>query len=98
MSGSLAGSYQIVTLNDQRDLTFNQLPGINNEGVIAGYVGSGAAGQPNRGYLLRPPFAQRDFGNENFPGSAQTQVTGLNDRGVTVSRGSRPPVCAYPSL
>jgi hypothetical protein len=84
MSGSLAGSYQIVTLNDKRDLTFNQLLGINNEGVIAGYFGSGAAGHPNKGYVLRPPFAQRDYGNENFPRSVQTQVTGLNDRGVTV--------------
>ena len=84
MSSSLTGSYQVVTLNDGRDLTFNQLLGINNEGVIAGYFGSGAAGHPNKGYELRPPFAQRDFGNENFPGARQTQVTGLNDRGVTV--------------
>jgi hypothetical protein len=89
MSGNQAGSYQIVTLNDRRDLTFNQLLGINNEGVIAGYFGSGAAGHPNKGYLLRPPFAQRDFGNENFPGSVQTQVTGLNDRGVTVGFWSK---------
>jgi hypothetical protein len=84
MSSTLAGSYQVLTLNDNRDLTFNQLLGINNEGVIAGYFGSGAAGHPNKGYALRPPYAQSDFGNENFPGSAQTQVTGLNDRGVTV--------------
>jgi probable HAF family extracellular repeat protein len=84
MSASLAGSYQVLTLNDQRDLTFNQLLGINNEGAIAGYFGSGAAGHPNKGYVLRPPFAQADFGNENFPHSVQTQVTGLNDRGVTV--------------
>ncbi len=84
MTSSLAGSYQVLTLDDQRDLTFNQLLGINNEGAIAGYFGSGAAGHPNKGYVLRPPFAQPDFGNENFPGSAQTQVTGLNDRGVTV--------------
>ena len=84
VSSSLAGNYQIVTLNDARDLTFNQLLGINNEGVIAGYFGSGAAGHPNKGYALVPPFAQNDFLNENFPGSAQTQVTGLNDRGVTV--------------
>ena len=34
--------------------------------------------------MLRPPYAQGDFGNENFPGAAQTQVTGLNDTGVTV--------------
>jgi hypothetical protein len=84
MSGSLAGSYQVVTLNNGRDLTFNQLLGINNEGIIAGYFGSGAAGHPNKGYVLFPPFAQRDFANENFLHSKQTQVTGLNDRGVTV--------------
>jgi probable HAF family extracellular repeat protein len=84
MSASLAGSYQVLTLNNRRDLTFNQLLGINNEGAIAGYFGSGAAGHPNKGYMLHPPFAQADFGNENFPRSVQTQVTGLNDRGVTV--------------
>jgi probable HAF family extracellular repeat protein len=84
LSSNTAGSYQVVTLNDRRDLTFNQLLGINNEGVIAGYFGSGAAGHPNKGYALVPPFAQHDFLNENFPGSVQTQVTGLNDRGVTV--------------
>jgi probable HAF family extracellular repeat protein len=89
MNSTLAGSYQVLTLNDRRDLTFNQLLGINNEGFIAGYFGSGAAGHPNKGYVLRPPFAQRDFGNENFPGSVQTQVTGLNDRGVTVGFWSR---------
>jgi hypothetical protein len=84
LSSNLAGSYQVVTRNDSRDLTFNQLLGINNQGVIAGYFGSGAAGHPNKGYALVPPFAQRDFRNENFPGAAQTQVTGLNDHGVTV--------------
>ena len=89
MSAALAGSYQVLTLNDRRDLTFNQLLGINNEGAIAGYFGSGAAGHPNKGYVLRAPFAQRNFGNENFPGSVQTQVTGLNDSGVTVGFWSR---------
>ncbi len=84
LSSDLAGSYQIVKLNDARDETFNQLLGINNEGIIVGYFGSGAAGHPNRGYTLVPPFAQRNFLNENVPRSAQTQVTGLNDRGVTV--------------
>jgi hypothetical protein len=84
LSSNMAGSYQVVKLNDSRDETFNQLLGINNEGVIAGYFGSGAAGHPNKGYTLVPPFAQRSFLNENFSRSAQTQVTGLNDRGVTV--------------
>ena len=52
--------------------------------MIAGYFGSGAAGHPNKGYVLLPPYGQGNYVNENFPGSAQTQVTGLNNRGVTV--------------
>lgn len=78
------GGYQFVTLNDHRDRTFNQLLGIDNEGVIAGYFGSGAKGHPNKGYVLRPPYAQNDYINVNFPGSRQTQVTGLNDNGGIV--------------
>lgn len=70
----------VNTLDNQTDPTFNQLLGINNRGVIAGYFGSGAAGHPNKGYLL----SNGSYINENFPGSVQTQVTGLNDRGVTV--------------
>jgi probable HAF family extracellular repeat protein len=84
VTSGMAGGYQVLTLNDRKDLAFNQLLGINNQGLIAGYYGSGAAGHPNRGFVLRPPFAQGDFGSENFPGAAQTQVTGLNDTGVTV--------------
>ncbi len=74
------GPYTFHTLDNQRDTTFNQLLGINQHGVIAGYFGSGAAGHPNQGYTL----AGHTYHNENFPGSVQTQVTGLNDRGVTV--------------
>lgn len=83
-SGNVSGNYQVLTLNDGRDVTFNQLLGINNEGVIAGYFGSGAAGHPNKGYALVAPFAQSSFLNENFPGAVQTQVIGINDHGVTV--------------
>lgn len=79
-----ADGYQFVTLGSTHDTTFNQLLGINNDGVIAGYFGSGAKGHPNKGYVLEPPYAQRDVISENFPGSVQTQVTGLNDKGVTV--------------
>jgi hypothetical protein len=74
--------YSFQTLDNAHDLTFNQLLGINDEGVISGYFGSGAAGHPNKGYLLLP--RQRYYINENFPRSVQTQVTGLNNRGVTV--------------
>jgi probable HAF family extracellular repeat protein len=76
-----ATSYTFETLDNQADLTFNQLLGINSHDVIAGYFGSGAAGHPNKGYLLNPPYGQSDYVNENFPGSAQTQVTGLNNLG-----------------
>jgi hypothetical protein len=77
-------SYTFTTLDNIHDLTFNQLLGINNEGLIAGYFGSGAKGHPNKGYLLRSPYKQSDYTGENYPGSKQTQVTGLNDLGVTV--------------
>jgi hypothetical protein len=80
-----AVTYHFRTLNNDHDLTFNQLLGIDNLGLIAGYFGSGAAGHPNKGYLLLPPlYDQRSYSNQNFPGSVQTQVTGLNDLGVYV--------------
>jgi hypothetical protein len=75
-------SYSFQTLDNAHDLTFNQLLGINDEGLISGYFGSGVAGHPNKGYLLLP-YGQH-YINENFPHSAQTQVTGLNNRGITV--------------
>jgi len=87
LAGPAAASQQAYTFhthNNRRDLTFNQLLGINNSGLIAGYFGSGAQGHPNKGYLLSPPYGPFNYVNENFPGSVQTQVTGLNNRGVTV--------------
>ena len=82
VSASQATSYSFQTLNNNNDPTFNQLLGINDFGVIAGYFGSGAQGHPNKGYQLEPNRMR--YINENFPGSVQTQVTGLNNRGVTV--------------
>jgi len=78
-----ATAYTFTTLDDQADPTFNQLLGINVHNVIAGYFGSGAAGHPNKGYQLNPPYGQGNYVNENFPGSAQTQVTGIDDKGNT---------------
>jgi hypothetical protein len=79
-----SGGYQFVELGSHADRTFNQLLGINNKGAIAGYFGSGNAGHPNKGYEIFPPYAQNDFQSENFPGSRQTQITGLNDTGYEV--------------
>jgi hypothetical protein len=78
-----ATKYTFKTLNNNNDPTFNQLLGINKHGVIAGYFGSGAAGHPNKGYVLSSPYRQANYTNENFPGSAQTQVTGINNKGFT---------------
>jgi hypothetical protein len=78
-----ATKYSFTTLDNQADPTFNQLLGINNKNVICGYFGSGATGHPNKGYILKAPYGQADYVNENFPGSVQTQVTGLNGFGDT---------------
>jgi len=83
-TASGSAGYTFRTLDNHKDLTFNQLLGINNAGLIAGYFGSGAQGAPNKGYRLHAPYGRHDYSAENFPGSVQTQVTGLNDRGVTV--------------
>lgn len=76
--------YHFRTINNDNDTTFNQLLGINDKGKIAGYFGSGAAGHPNKGYTLTPPYRQTDYRNQNFPGSKQTQVTALNSNGIQV--------------
>ena len=80
-----ATSYTFTTLDNQNDPTFNQLLGINSHNVIAGYFGSGtpATVHPNKGYLLDPPYGQGNYVNENFPGSKQTQVTGIDNKGNT---------------
>jgi len=77
-------AYSFTTLDNGNDPTSNRLLGINDYGLIAGYFGSGAAGHPNQGYLLQRPYSQATYAGENFPGSVQTQVTGLNNHGATV--------------
>jgi hypothetical protein len=79
-----AAGYQFFEIGSRQDRTFNQLLGINNRGHIAGYFGAGVPGHPNKGYEISPPYGQNDFQHENFPGSVQTQITGLNDTGVEV--------------
>jgi hypothetical protein len=75
-------SYTFRTINDPADPTFNQLLGINNDGVVAGYFGSGAQGHPNMGF--RVGSGSSSFVAENVPGSVQTQVTAIDNQGVTV--------------
>jgi hypothetical protein len=75
--------YHFTTLDNQSDPTFNQLLGINTAGTIAGYFGSGAAGHPNQGYTIAPPYGQANYTSENYPGSVQTQVTAIDNSGNT---------------
>src|SRR5258708_22690588 len=56
--------------------TFNQLLGINDFEMIAGYHGATV----NQGFVFTFP---NNFTSENFPGSAQTQVIGINNQGHT---------------
>jgi hypothetical protein len=79
-----AADYSFGTLDNPGDATFNELLSINNRGHIGGYFGSGAAGHPNTGYILRPPYARAKYQKIMFPGSAQTRLTGLNNTGVQV--------------
>jgi len=84
LAAAAAGGYKFATIGSTKDRTFNQLLGINNSERIAAYFGSGAIGHPNKGYTITTPYAQGDIKSENFPGSVQTQVTGLNDDSVQV--------------
>jgi hypothetical protein len=78
-----AASYSFQTINNPGDPNFNQLLGVNNSGTIVGYFGDGTVA-PNKGYSLVPPGS---FTNENFPGSTQTQVIGINNNASPVTVG-----------
>ena len=69
--GSTAASspvtYTYTQVNDQAN-TFNQELGINDQQVIAGYMGSGSTTNPNKGYTVLPPYAQSDFDRGELPG------------------------------
>ena len=73
---STAGGFSIQTVQDPANPTFTQLLGINNGGTIAGFSGATATG-----FTLVLP---NNFSPENFPGAAQTMVTGINQNGDTV--------------
>ena len=78
---AFAGTPTFTTIDNDGDPTFNQLLGINNNGVISGYFGSGVAGHPNQGYTIAPPYTA--YAGENFPGGTQTQVIAIANDGGT---------------
>lgn len=75
-----AAAYNFTAVADPGDPAFTQLLGINNSQTIAGYFGDGSI-VPNNGFRLALP---NTFTPENFPGSVQTQVVGINSAGDTV--------------
>ena len=75
-----AQSFSFATIDNPADPTFNQLLGINDSGVIVGYFGIDTAGHPNKGYQTESPYTS--FTSVNQPGSAQTQITGINNAGI----------------
>jgi hypothetical protein len=77
-------AYSFRKIDNGADPSFNQLLAINSSGRIAGYFGSGLHGHPNKGYLVSRPYGPGSFTGVNFPRSAQTEVTGINDKGVVV--------------
>jgi hypothetical protein len=85
----MATTYSFETFDDPADPntpTFTNLLGINNKGLIAGFYGSGNAGDPNQGFLLTLPgtFTPEDFPSTLQNPALQTQLTGLNDKGIVV--------------
>jgi hypothetical protein len=91
----MAKTYSFATFDDPVDIsfaamqnipTFTNLMGINEKGLIAGFYGSGNAGDPNQGFLLTLPgtFTPEDFPPTLQNPALQTQLTGLNNKGVEV--------------
>jgi hypothetical protein len=75
-----AQTFTFTTFDNPGDPTFNQLLGINDNGAIVGYYGSGQQGHPNIGYKIQPPYTT--YQGVKQPGSAQTQATGINNTGL----------------
>jgi hypothetical protein len=80
-SAASAQTFTFTTLDNPGDPTFNQLLGINDNGTIVGYFGSGAQGHPNIGYQIAPPYTK--YATNMQPGSVQTQATGINNSNLT---------------
>ena len=75
---ALADTFTFQTFDNPGDPAFNQLLGIDDAGTIVGYFGDGMF-LPNKGYSFAPPYSPGSYTNENFPGSVQTQVVGINN-------------------
>jgi hypothetical protein len=92
-STAAQAGYSFETINDPADfppppgaggLTFTNLMGITSNGdTIPGFYGSGAAMDPNTGFVLTLPGKTFTPSNVTFPGFVQTQMTAVNGNGTT---------------
>ncbi len=90
LAPGLAIADSFFKLDNPGDAQFNQLLGINNHKIIAGYFGDGNT-VPNNGYLLVP---NTHYSVENFTGTppsglkiTQTQAIGINNKDIPVIVG-----------
>lgn len=72
---SVAQGLACRTIDDSRDRFFNELNGINDRHDVAGDDGIG------NGYVVKAPYAKRDFTYVHYPNGTATAVTSVNDRG-----------------
>ncbi|MFZ3328610.1 MAG: hypothetical protein WA231_23195 [Methylocella sp.] len=86
----MASAERFFKLNNPGDLNFNQLLGINENKIIAGYFGDGTV-KVNNGYVLVPIT---HYSVENFAGTppaghtiTQTQAIGINNNEVPIIVG-----------
>lgn len=86
----IGGAPSFFKLNNPGDPNFNQLLGINDNKIIAGYFGDGTV-VFNNGYVLVP---NTHYSVENFAGTppaghtiTQTQAMGINNNEVPVIVG-----------
>jgi len=77
-----AAKYAFTTIDDQNNPNFNELLGLNNEAKIVGFYGSGGVSDPNRGYVVRSPYGQLNFKEQNYPHSIDSQVAAVNNKGA----------------
>ncbi len=76
-------SLHFTTLRDHSDRKYDVATGINAQGVISGYCGSGSASDPSSGYTVAPHYGQRRYATEDYPKAAQTVVAAITERGDT---------------
>jgi hypothetical protein len=89
----VAANQTFFVLNNQNDPRFNQLLGINDQQIIAGYYGDGMI-VANNGYVLVPNnhYSVENFTNLPAGGVAsQTQAIGINNN-TTTNATTNPPV------